>query len=220
MNSDILTIEEVAEYLRVSERTVYDWAQKGEIPCGKLGTAWRFKRSEIEKWIDSRLSSSKSMGNFVPLFLDSVLKKEHIIVADKATKDELLQKMIDKLAESPLVKSKKDLQEGIFHREQLMSTGIGMGIGIPHVRINSVKDVVLGAALVREGVSEYESLDAQPIKLVFMIVARQDQHDQHLKLLAQISSRLKDASARDALIACKDADEFYNLLTQGDGGQN
>ena len=48
MGDDILTIEEVAKYLRVSDRTVYDWAQKGEIPAGKIGTVWRFKKSEVE----------------------------------------------------------------------------------------------------------------------------------------------------------------------------
>ena len=52
MEDDILTIEEVAKYLRVSERTVYDWAQKGEIPSGKIGTVWRFKKSEIEKYAE------------------------------------------------------------------------------------------------------------------------------------------------------------------------
>src|SRR5574344_2923862 len=58
VEDDILTIEEVAKYLRVSERTVYAWAQKGEIPSGKIGTVWRFKKSEIEKWVNDRLSSS------------------------------------------------------------------------------------------------------------------------------------------------------------------
>ena len=48
MASEILTIEEVARYLRVSERTVYEWAQKGEIPAGKIGTVWRFKKDDIE----------------------------------------------------------------------------------------------------------------------------------------------------------------------------
>ena len=58
MIDDILTIDEVANYLRVSERTVYDWAQKGEIPSGKIGTVWRFKKSEIEKWVNDSLSSN------------------------------------------------------------------------------------------------------------------------------------------------------------------
>ena len=52
MQDDILTIEEVAKYLRVSDRTVYDWAQKGEIPAGKIGTVWRFKKSEVEALIE------------------------------------------------------------------------------------------------------------------------------------------------------------------------
>ena len=217
MNSDILTIEEVAEYLRVSERTVYDWAQKGEIPCGKFGTSWRFKRSEIEKWVDSRLGDSRPQGNFVPLFLESVLRPEHIIVRDSGSKAEVLHELIALLCASPLVRSPKELEEGIFHREQLMSTGIGMEIGIPHVRLNSVKDTILGAALSRGGIADYEALDSRPVKLVFMIVARQDQHAQHLKLLAQISSRLKDEVARQALTAAADAEDFYRLLTKGNG---
>ena len=58
-DDEILTIEEVAKYLRVSERTVYDWAQKGEIPAGKFGTVWRFMKSEIEKWVSGRLSPQR-----------------------------------------------------------------------------------------------------------------------------------------------------------------
>ncbi|MFA7257174.1 MAG: helix-turn-helix domain-containing protein, partial [Kiritimatiellales bacterium] len=58
MNHEIMTIEEVAEYLRVSERTVYDWAQKGQLPGGKLGTTWRFKRGDIEGWVNRRISTA------------------------------------------------------------------------------------------------------------------------------------------------------------------
>ena len=62
---EIMTIEEVAAYLRVSERTVYDWAQKGDLPGGKLGTTWRFKRNDVENWVNSRLSSGS--GTFITL---------------------------------------------------------------------------------------------------------------------------------------------------------
>lgn len=51
---EIMTLPEVADYLRVTERTIYDWAQKGKIPAVKLGSAWRFKRSEIERWMEER----------------------------------------------------------------------------------------------------------------------------------------------------------------------
>lgn len=212
---EIMTIEEVAEYLRVSERTVYDWASKGEIPCGKIGTAWRFKRSDIEEWVNKRLNiESHKKSDFVPLFLNKLLLPEHVLVVEKSTKDQILNEMIAMLAETPQVRSKKDLAKGIFHREQLLSTGIGMGIGIPHVRLSSVKDVVIAAALVREGVEDYESLDEEAVKLIFMIVARQDQHAEHLKILSQISNRLKNKEAREELMKCEDSNSFYQLLTE------
>ncbi len=63
MEDDILTIEEVAKYLRVSERTVYDWAQKGEIPSGKIGTVWRFKKSEIESALKNGIKAKGETFN-------------------------------------------------------------------------------------------------------------------------------------------------------------
>lgn len=211
----IMTIEEVAEYLRVSERTVYDWASKGEIPCGKIGTAWRFKSSDIEAWVNKRLNTdSHKKSDFVPLFLDKVLSPEHILVVEESNKDQILNELIDMLGETPVVRSKNDLSKGIFHREQLLSTGIGMGIGIPHVRLSSIKDVAVAAALVRGGINDYESLDSEPVKLIFMIVARQDQHAEHLKLLSQLSSRLKDKAFREELAQCLDSKSFYKLLME------
>ena len=212
---EIMTIEEVAEYLRVSERTVYDWASKGDIPCGKIGTAWRFKRSDIENWVNKRLNTESSKkDDFVPLFLNKVLSPDHVLLVEKSTKAEILNELIDMLGDTSVVRSKEDLRKGIFHREQLLSTGIGMGIGIPHVRLNSVKDVIIAAALVREGLPDYESLDSEPVKLVFMIVARQDQHAEHLKLLSQLSNRLKAKEFRDRLTQCIDSKTFYKLLTE------
>ena len=52
-DAGILTIKEVAEYLRVSERTVSSWAQKDEIPCGKFGSSWRFRRADIRLFLDA-----------------------------------------------------------------------------------------------------------------------------------------------------------------------
>ncbi|MCK4546456.1 MAG: helix-turn-helix domain-containing protein [Candidatus Eisenbacteria sp.] len=51
---EIMTLPEVAKHLGVSERTIYDWAQKGKIPAAKLGNAWRFKRSEIDHWNENK----------------------------------------------------------------------------------------------------------------------------------------------------------------------
>ena len=71
---EIMTIEDVAKYLRVSERTVYDWAQKGILPGGKIGTTWRFKSADIQKWVNDKLNNDslrikKLILNFIVHYL-------------------------------------------------------------------------------------------------------------------------------------------------------
>ena len=215
---EIMTIEEVAKYLRLSERKVYELAQKGDIPCGKVGTSWRFKKAEVQNWTDSQLGVNKNSApaleaNFVPLPLSNVLTEDRVIIRNKATKTEILNELIDILSKTPEVTSKQKLAEGIYHREQLMSTGIGMGIGIPHVRIDSAKDVVMAAAIVKEGIEDYEAIDGELVKIVFMIVARSDQHAQHIKLLSQISTNLKEASTRNMIINANSVEEFFKIIS-------
>ena len=215
MNHEIMTIEEVATYLRVSERTVYDWAQKGQLPCGKLGTTWRFKRADIEKWVNDRLSKSSQASTGISTATASfVLTPERVILLDDPSKNEVLTKLVDLLAETPFVQDRDQLLKGILDREQLMSTGIGSGIGVPHVRIESVTDLVMAVAVCKKPVEDYTSLDEAPVQIVCMLVARTDQHTKYIRTLSAISSRLKDPLSREQIIACDDPTTICKLLTE------
>jgi PTS system nitrogen regulatory IIA component len=208
---EIMTIDEVAEYIRVSERTVYDWAQKGELPGGKLGTTWRFKRDEIEKWVNDRLS--KAAGQSPALTASSrVLAAERVLLLEESDKETLLTRLVDLLAGTPYVKNRDRLLQGILEREKLMSTGIGFGVGVPHVRIDSVTDLVMAVAVSRKPVKDYASLDEAPVHIVCMLAARSDQHTKYIRTLSAISSRLKSAAAREEIIASDDPATICRLI--------
>ena len=148
MDDDILTIEEVAKYLRVSERTVYDWAQKGEIPSGKIGTVWRFKKSEIEKWVNDRLSSGARQNTPATVVqIKNILSADRIIFLNHSTKRDALLELAANLSTAPQVKNGQELAIEILKREELMSTAIGRGIAIPHVRLSSVTDLVMSVGI-------------------------------------------------------------------------
>lgn len=201
---EIMTIEEVAAYLRVSERTVYDWAQKGDLPGGKLGTTWRFKRNDVENWVNSRISNpgaSKSTGGVTS---SATLTAERVIILDEADKGTVLKKLVDLLAESPFVRNRDALLKGILAREELMSTGIGFGVGVPHVRIDTVSDLVMAVAVCKRPIAGYSSLDNQPVQIVCMLAARSDQHAKYIRTLSAVSSRLKDADVRQAIVESDD----------------
>lgn len=211
---DILTIEEIALYLRVSERTIYDWANKGSIPCGKLGTTWRFKRSEIEKWVDEKLSGNIKSESPENIAISDVLNPARIVLFNTHSKQDMLENLIECLGNTEEITDTKALEKEIFIREELMSTGIGFNVAVPHVRLESVTNLVMAVGISQTDITDYGSLDEQPIRIVCMVAARADQHAQYLKTLGVVSASLKSKNIRDSLLEAPDSTSAYLILTQ------
>lgn len=212
---EIMTIKEVSEHLRVSERTILDWAQKGEIPCGKLGSSWRFKSDEIKKWLDERLSSAPATA-YPRIKLEMILNPNSIqVIEESITKEAALNSMVDNITDIFELKNREEFRTAIFHREELMSTGIGLGIAVPHVRLKNIEHISMGAMLVRSGVNDYDALDGQPVKLIFMIIANEAQHADYLKFLSALSKQLQCEAYRQELLEVTDSDNFYIKLIKG-----
>jgi DNA-binding protein/PTS system, IIA component len=217
VKDDILTIEEVAKYLRVSERTVYDWAQKGEIPSGKIGTVWRFKKSEIENWVNERLSGGTkpaSSGNRIQV--KNILSPDRIIFLNHSTKHDALIELAENLTTAPQVKDAQELSSEILKREELMSTAIGCSIAIPHVRLASVTDLVMSVGISKVDIIDFQTIDDMPVRLLFMIAAAYNQHAYYLQTLSFFSTKLKNQDLRNGLLKSSSASEAYKLLTQED----
>jgi len=147
--------------------------------------------------------------------ISKALELKRVLFLDSSNKEDVLRQLIDCLSTSPQLTDPQELADGIFYREQLMSTGIGMRVGVPHVRLGSVKNPVMCVALCRNPVTDYESLDGKPVQLIFMIAAGTHQQAEYLKLLSSISSMLKDPQIRDALLNAADEGTFYRILTSG-----
>ena len=214
MEDTILTIEEVANYLRVSDRTVYDWAQRGEIPAGKIGTVWRFKKSEVEKWVNDRLSSSdKRMKNDV-VQVKNILAPNRVIFISQASRHDALVELANTLSSAPQVKRSDELVSEILKREELMSTAIGRGIAIPHVRLSSVTDLVMAVGVCKTPVTDFQPIDDMPVSLLFMIAAAYNQHSYYLQTLSYFSAKLKKKELRDGLLNAATTDDVYKLLIE------
>jgi len=214
-DDDILTLEEVAKYLRVSERTIYDCAQKGEIPAGKIRAAWRFKRSEIDKWVNDKLVSTSLNPQITPVNAEAIMSVHRILFLNHSSKRDTLLALADNLAAAPQIKNRQELSTEILKREELMSTAIGCGIAIPHVRLSSVTDLVVSVGISRTNIVDFHPLDDEPVRLVFMIAAAHNQHAYYLQTLSWFSTRLKNQELRDSLLKAQTEQEVYELLTKG-----
>ena len=145
--------------------------------------------------------------------LARVLVPQRVLILDSKTKKDALLALTDCLGSVAEVKDRDALVQAIFYREELMSTGIGMGIGVPHVRLASVTRPVMSAGLCRNPITDYQSLDGIPIHLIFMIAAGQNQHAEYLRLLSSLSLKLKNEKLRNSLISAPDTETFYQILT-------
>ena len=213
IEDDILTIEEVAKYLRVSDRTVYDWAQKGEIPAGKIGTVWRFKKSEVENWVNERLSSSSNTKRTdASVQVKNILSPDRVVFITQSAKRDALTELANVLADAPQVKRGDELLSEILKREELMSTAVGRGIAIPHVRLSSVTDLVMAVGVCRTPLSDFQTVDDKPVNLLIMIAAAYNQHTYYLQTISYFSAKLKSQELRDAIANAATEKEVYELL--------
>jgi excisionase family DNA binding protein len=82
MDDEIMTLEEVAEYLKLKPQTVYKWAQENQIPGAKLGKEWRFRKSILDEWIDQSILLSKSGFDLLVKTSQQAVQRQSLSSAD------------------------------------------------------------------------------------------------------------------------------------------
>ncbi|MCF7928610.1 MAG: PTS sugar transporter subunit IIA [Spirochaetales bacterium] len=144
--------------------------------------------------------------------LHEYLNNNRIIIRNTARKEDVLNDLVESMRDANTVMDIDALRAGIFKREKLMSTGIGLGIAIPHVRLDSVSGLTMSVMVVRNGIPDYLSLDDIPVRLVFLLAAHSDQHAEYLRVLSRLSAILKDEDFREHLISLPDARSLFKNL--------
>jgi PTS system nitrogen regulatory IIA component len=143
------------------------------------------------------------------------LPKEAVLADLKAqNKEGVLQELAKPVADAAGVKP-DDLVRVLMERERLGTTGIGNGIGIPHGKMKHLQSLVLGFGLSRKGI-DFESMDARPTHIFFLLAAPENSTELHLKLLARISKILKHDAFREKLLRAKDSDTIYSVIGEED----
>lgn len=128
-----------------------------------------------------------------------------------AGKTEALNQCIDLMAKSGKIADVERYRKGVFAREEEGTTGIGMGIAIPHCKSDAVIKAGLAAMVVKDGV-EFESLDGTPARIIFLIAAPNTEDNVHLQVLSKLSVMLMDEQFTNSLINAGSVDEFLNII--------
>jgi PTS system nitrogen regulatory IIA component len=223
-SSGIMTVAETASYLKVSEKTVLRMIRDKKIPCAKVAGQWRFVRTMLDDWLLSRMNikPNKDLGILVRTDNDSVplsrlLRPEFILMGiEPGPKRKVLEQLVKPFTEYGIVKDGDVLTARLCRREGMVSTAIGRGIAIPHVRNpeeNPTGGPLLCIGICREG-TDFESLDGKPTRLFFLVYT--DSEVVHLRVMAKLTGLLRNEKTVKRIIESSEPREVLNAVLEED----
>jgi PTS system nitrogen regulatory IIA component len=144
------------------------------------------------------------------------LSQDAIIVDLKATdKKSAIVELAEVLKNTKKIKNSDDIINIVLERERLGSTGIGQGVAIPHGKTDLLQEQIGVLGISRKGI-EFNSLDGEPVHIIFLLVGPVEVAGQHLKVLSRISRLFKDKFLRQAIKEAKTTQEVVKLIQQED----
>jgi excisionase family DNA binding protein len=221
MKSDIMTLKEVAEYVRLSEKAVSKFAQKGEIPALKVGRHWRFDRAAIDAWLGNRPATrvteqqlpAEATGVPESLRIADVMSPSRIQLNLKASgRDGVLHELVALVIDSEDKRIADTLFKALKAREDLCSTCVDEGVAIPHARnalVGLVDHPVLAYGRHRAGV-DFGALDGKPVYHFFLLCAPNVR--EHLQLLVRLARLVKNIEFRAKLSAAQQPEQVIALI--------
>ena len=148
--------------------------------------------------------------------LSKIIKKSAIQLQLRSdTKQEVLIELVDLLCAAYKLKDRNEILEAILQREEKQSTGVGMGLAVPHAKTPAVKRLHVAFASHRGGI-DFDSTDGEKARLFFILVSPRDVSGPHIKALANISRLVKHGEFREALLACRDEKSFIELVKEAE----
>jgi fructose-specific phosphotransferase system IIA component len=148
--------------------------------------------------------------------LTELLSPERIkIPLVASTKDEILGELVEVVGRNTPVRDLDDVLRAVREREEVLSTGIGSGVAIPHGKSAAIHELALVAGVRRDGI-DFEALDGKPVSLFFLLVGPESAAGQHVKALSRISRLLRRDSFRVRLMEAATSEEFYSIIAEAE----
>ncbi|HOK65176.1 MAG TPA: PTS sugar transporter subunit IIA [Anaerohalosphaeraceae bacterium] len=220
-----LSVKDVANLLKVNEKTVYRWLSEGKLPAYKIGNQYRFNRAELLEWVTSRqlnfspeLFQDTESRDKTDISLESALRRGGIYYRiDGQTKEDVLRNVIN-LMKLPESVDREYLLQMILAREAMASTAIGDGIAIPHVRnpiVLHIGEPIVSLCFLESPV-DFHALDGKPVFCLFTLVSPTVKC--HLSLLSRLAYVLRDRDFKTVLENQAARERIYTEIVRIESG--
>lgn len=127
------------------------------------------------------------------------------------TKHATIDEVVDLLEGHPQIKDLDEVRHAVHERETLMSTGVGLGLALPHAKTNAVETSLAAFGIRRPGI-DFESIDGVPVELIFLLVGPESARSEHIRILSWISRMMQSADVRKQLLDAGSRSEVMSIF--------
>lgn len=145
--------------------------------------------------------------------LTNYLKSELVFFIDCENRDEAIRLISEELAKQGKIQDTDEFYHAILDREKIVSTGIGMGVAIPHAKLTSVEDFFIAVGILTQGV-QWNALDGGSVRLIFMIGGPDDKQTAYLQILSSLTMAIKDEERRKKILTLNSPEAIIQLFQE------
>jgi mannitol/fructose-specific phosphotransferase system IIA component (Ntr-type) len=148
--------------------------------------------------------------------INQLLRPEQVRIGlPGQTKTEVIEAIVQVLDGHESISSLDAVRSAIFEREQMMSTGVGKGLGLPHAKTSAATETVAAFATTAEPV-DFSAIDDEPVRLLLLLVGPEEHKSQHVKILGRISRLVSRDPLRERLINATEPETIIDVLREGE----
>jgi PTS system nitrogen regulatory IIA component len=219
-NEEIMTLQELARYLRIEEKTALGMAERGDIPAINIANEWRFMRTIIDDWLMSKMNypSKPALVQMLEraeiiLPLSRLIRTEHMVLdVIPGTMEEVIEQLVAPLEKTKTVIDPGKLFRMIVEREHIHTTAVGNGVAIPHVRDTTncpVNEACIVLGVCRDGTC-YDQNSDKKTNLFFLVGT--DSDIVHLKIMSKLAHLIRNNGAVETIIGVKHEKDIIRTL--------
>lgn len=146
--------------------------------------------------------------------ISDYLDEELVCFLEAGTQREALTTLVDRLSDQGQLRNKEAFFHAILEREKIISTGIGIGVAIPHAKLTGYTDFFIAIGIQKKGGIEWQAIDGLPVRLIFMIGGPENRQTEYLNILSMITTAIKDEGRRKSLINAANAQEVIAIFSR------
>ena len=166
----------------------------------------------LEFFVLPTASNRLSIG--VGVTISEYLDPELVVVLEETHRDKAIEVLVDALIEKKHLQNKDVFYQSVIEREKLVSTGVGVGVAIPHAKLEICPDFFIVVGIVSHKGIDWKTIDGSLVRLIFLVGGPANQQKKYLAILSELTSFIRDSSLREEILQIKDPVTLIELCKE------